>query len=954
MRFFLTITTCFLVTFLFAQPTGNIEIDTAKAHELCKQAEKITADGAKLQMNLLITAYELYKPYQIYEKEIEIKSRLAYAAYDAFEDSLSEVYAHEAIDLAKKQLNDELRNELYYSYYTILRLYHLSNLQMALEYGKKAVAVAVKPSDKYFDATFFVITNHIYNEDIASAELLIKEVEGLMTDDTWAFYLAPLYRAKMLLSFHQRNPEKAISFGRQCLIANQKQPYFSTRETGPISVEIGNALRALGDYKGAIQAIKDGMEYTKPTGGYLATYYVSLATNYEQLEDTERAIELYKQAIKLYEQEPTTYRVHLHVTNQILSMLYYKMMDYEQALVYVQAAFLYGKTPRIKLLYASILRPLGQYDEALKLIQEAIIDVSTHFEGEDIYSNPSESEVYSNAYLAAGILRTKVFILVDRGVKHNNSKDIKEGLKTGELTKGILHEVLEKMNGFEESKLINIDEFQSLYNNLIKGEYHLSLLENEYATAVFNTIEERKSVLLLETLTPSKLPDSLALQQKGLVAKMKKQEQKLSLATKDSTDYYQTLLFEANNQLEVFLKELNKDYPKEAYSFYNTQPTTLGEIQQDLEEEAIILEYIYTGNDLYIYLISGTSKKIIKTTLGKDFNDKVAQLNSYLKNPLLIQQSTRKKFIQLSNELYQLLIAPASKELAGKSKLIIIPDGKLFLIPFEVLLASNESKDFHELDFLIKDFEISYQYSATIYHQLKQKAAISNKSFLGFAPVFKNGQTIDMANRSANFIVDSLYRSIEGDKFISLPNSKIEIETIAKNIASKGGNAKILLEAAATKNALIQSLKKQPYQFVHIATHGIVNFQNAKLSALVCFGNSNNAESSLFFASEIQRQDIQADLVVLSSCESGIGRLVGGEGLIALNRSFIYSGANNVMFSLWKVNDKYSSQLMIDFYKSYLTNNSYSAALRQTKLKMLQNPITANPRYWAAFVLIGE
>jgi CHAT domain-containing protein len=111
---------------------------------------------------------------------------------------------------------------------------------------------------------------------------------------------------------------------------------------------------------------------------------------------------------------------------------------------------------------------------------------------------------------------------------------------------------------------------------------------------------------------------------------------------------------------------------------------------------------------------------------------------------------------------------------------------------------------------------------------------------------------------------------------------------------------------------------------------------------------------NLIYANEIQFKNINADLVVLSSCESGIGQFVAGEGLIALNRSFIYSGAKNVLFSLWKVSDKYSSELMIDFYKSYFENQSYTTALRQAKLKMLTDATKAQPKYWSAFVLMGE
>ena len=222
-----------------------------------------------------------------------------------------------------------------------------------------------------------------------------------------------------------------------------------------------------------------------------------------------------------------------------------------------------------------------------------------------------------------------------------------------------------------------------------------------------------------------------------------------------------------------------------------------------------------------------------------------------------------------------------------------------------------------------------------------------------FAPVFSKGEELTEASRSLDFMVDSVYRSIENFEFVALPSTKKEVNAIAKLVKSKDGEAHVLLSKNATKNKLSEKLESQSYQFVHIATHGLVNFKNPKLSALACY-SKNETMDNLMYANEIQFKNINADLVVLSSCESGIGQLVQGEGLIALNRSFIYSGAKNVLFSLWKVSDKYSSELMIDFYKSYFETQSYTSALRQAKLKMLADSTSAQPKYWSAFVLMGE
>ena len=195
--------------------------------------------------------------------------------------------------------------------------------------------------------------------------------------------------------------------------------------------------------------------------------------------------------------------------------------------------------------------------------------------------------------------------------------------------------------------------------------------------------------------------------------------------------------------------------------------------------------------------------------------------------------------------------------------------------------------------------------------------------------------------------------SILENSFTALPETAKEVTAIAQQIEKQQGSTTVLLKKQATKQHLTTHLLKQPFQFVHIATHSLLNYYDHRFSALACYPQPT-IQSHLYFSNELQFQDIHADLVVLSSCESGVGQLWIGEGLLALHRSFIYSGAKNVLFSLWKVSDIYSSQLMIDFYKYYLQGMSYTSALRTAKLEMLQHPVGAQPKYWAAFILMGE
>ncbi len=135
-----------------------------------------------------------------------------------------------------------------------------------------------------------------------------------------------------------------------------------------------------------------------------------------------------------------------------------------------------------------------------------------------------------------------------------------------------------------------------------------------------------------------------------------------------------------------------------------------------------------------------------------------------------------------------------------------------------------------------------------------------------------------------------------------------------------------------------------------------MNENNPNLSGLAFSQpvDSTAAEDGILYSAETYALDLNADLVVLSSCESGIGKIADGEGVMSLTRGFLYAGAKNVLVSLWKIFDEHTSKLMIEFYRHISNGDNYSDALRKAKLKMISNPETARPASWASFVLIGQ
>ncbi len=471
------------------------------------------------------------------------------------------------------------------------------------------------------------------------------------------------------------------------------------------------------------------------------------------------------------------------------------------------------------------------------------------------------------------------------------------------------------------------------------------------------------SLLKEEAKQYSQLETSLLEAERDLQAEITFYEKKLIEAQqdKDSTKinhYKNDILFKLNNDYVKLQRKLERDYPDYYASKYEFVPETAASLQEVLEEQEMLIEYVFTDSLLYIFTLSSNGHlQLTQTDLQETTAQQIDDINHSLQRSAMLRRSSREKFIALSHDLYQQFLYPIADQLKGKQRLIIIGDGMTNYIPFETLLASNEVKPFPDLHFLIKDFEVSYHYSAGLFAKARRKRPSDLNGLFAFAPIYDySGSEIASALRSSGLT----FRAIREDgTFLPLPESEKEVEDIAALFNQYQPNgANIALRKSASESMLKKELSKS-YQFVHIAGHSFADLDNPKFSGIACFQNNSvqqdTIEDGILYTGEIYNINTSADLVTLSSCESGFGKLEKTEGLLGLNRAFIYAGAQNVVYSLWKVYDKVSAQLMVNFYKGILEKGqSYSASLRSAKLEQLNNPATASPHYWGAYLLIGQ
>jgi CHAT domain-containing protein len=193
----------------------------------------------------------------------------------------------------------------------------------------------------------------------------------------------------------------------------------------------------------------------------------------------------------------------------------------------------------------------------------------------------------------------------------------------------------------------------------------------------------------------------------------------------------------------------------------------------------------------------------------------------------------------------------------------------------------------------------------------------------------------------------------EKDNLPDLPGTESEVTSIANLFAGKN-LGKALYTNQHADEALVKSGQLKNYSLLHFATHGIVDEKDPELSRIY-LQPGENAEDGNLFAGEIYNLELNANLVTLSACQTGLGKISKGEGVIGLSRALVYAGARNVIVSFWSVADESTSELMKDFYRQLLENSShgYSKDLRKAKLNLMRSEKYNAPYYWAPFILIG-
>jgi CHAT domain-containing protein len=310
--------------------------------------------------------------------------------------------------------------------------------------------------------------------------------------------------------------------------------------------------------------------------------------------------------------------------------------------------------------------------------------------------------------------------------------------------------------------------------------------------------------------------------------------------------------------------------------------------------------------------------------------------------------------------------------------LMIVADSTLNYIPFEVLLKTSDPGDFSSLGYLVKTNEIIYAPSASVVGSIKQqRSQATGRSMLIIAdPVFNSNDA--RAQKAAASTTAAEVRGLgiqsalsdltgqpavsttspakmEGLPLARLNGTRTEAEQISVLAKTSGGQADVWLDLDANEdNLATKDISK--YRIIHVATHGLLNAERPQFTGVVLSLVGNKTKDGFLRTDEVFNLRLGAPLVMLSACETGLGKERRGEGVMGLTRAFMYAGAPTVGVSLWSVADKSTADLMTDFYRRLFSEGggSTSGALRAAQLSMISAKKYSAPFYWAPFVLVGD
>lgn len=749
-----------------------------------------------------------------------------------------------------------------------------------------------------------------------------------------------------LFNFQRGNYSYALNYYTEALPLFYELNKYS--EASNILNNLANLYMYLGSYEKSLDYISQALNIDKAVGNptYISMDMNNLGELYRRMASIDSDEMLYMKARDCFEESVNLAQKVGDLGNEIIGLgnlgnINLERNKFEESLVYSTSALEKISSGQFLDSRGRILNNIGfaylylnQHQESLSSFHEAIET------GEKIGSYSILWEAYY------GLGRT-----------HEKSGSIEIAVKNYNKSIELINKLRRQISlDFEKAGFIKnkLEVYQHLIDLLYQSFENSP--SSHFISQIFQSIEKAKSRAFLDMLNESnvnvreRLTPELRENEKAISERIAEHLRRL-LNNKSGVESQENILKQlefVEAEYEKFLNRVRVELP-ELSELISPDPYNLDQIQNGLlDNKTALLEYYFGENNSYLIAATAKNSKIHKLPANIDFQK---SLKAYIK--ILSDEPTKRfKGAKASIRLYKELVEPVTELLNDSiENIIIIPDGVLYYLPFETLLIDANEENCKQ-KYLFEKYNISYMPSASslMYIKLNKKERRFKKDLLAFGnPSYKPNYDEAGDQRSLSVVLFDLYKSL-GFHFSALPYSGREINRISKFFLKT--NCDVFLGEHASEHTF-KSLSHQNYKIIHLACHGFLDEDFPLRSALVLSLSGNENEDGFLQARELYNLRLGAELVVLSACQTGQGKLESGEGVLGLQRVFFFAGAKSVVSTLWEIGDKPTAEFMEAFYKFIIEGYGKASALRQAK-KMMMNSKYRQPFYWAGFVLSGE
>ncbi|MFK7814516.1 MAG: CHAT domain-containing protein [Maribacter sp.] len=568
------------------------------------------------------------------------------------------------------------------------------------------------------------------------------------------------------------------------------------------------------------------------------------------------------------------------------------------------------------------------YQKGLQTIQKAFNVAGSNIQINDVNQNPKPEQVFSKTQLLQ-LLDIKLQLL--RG-SYEDSEEAAYHVAILQTSHDLL-ETFDLLKSEFDSRLDKqflAEKAYPVFHRLLETAHKAYEKDpsSETLQLALNISEKNKGFVLLEALRNAQatqygdVPTNILEKEAQLRAEITNLEKQLFDASEIGNSYSDAL-FKRKHEYFGFLDILKTKYPKYHELKYQNRTLNLATIRKQLlDDNGTLISYTMANNYLYAIVINGSNEDFLKLPFNETAREAIRTFYRTLSSPSI--KGGEKKIYDLANSLFEKILQEPLENIDSEN-LTIIPDGELHYLPFD-LLQENES-------YLLETKNIGYGNSVTSLLELEEKPRAETNNLLAFAPSFSGPVTENLDRQFGKL----LYNDDEVQKIGTFFDS----------------------ETLLTESATLHNFKSNASRFniLHLATHASANDEYPDYSYLAFTNTKDRTQSNILYIKDLYNMALPADMVTLSACQTGIGKLQKGQGMMSLSKGFYYAGAKSLVNTLWKINDKSTVKLMEYFYEGLSQGKSKTEALRSAKLRYLKSTddeLLKHPYYWAAFVVSGD